>query len=63
MQYRVDFTINSDKYHPPITICVELPDAQAIILMTTPVTSVSISVSRPTIGEIAGLPMLDFKQI
>ena len=44
--YRVTFTIYSTPGYDPINITIGLPEREALILMATPVKSVSIAVAR-----------------
>lgn len=41
-------TVNSDKDHPPINIQFKIPEELAALLMSTPVTTIGLSVSTAT---------------
>ena len=61
MEYKLDITINSDKEHHPITLSTVVPEDVGRLIMATPVTSVTLAIGRVGFGEVAALPLLDYK--
>ena len=59
-EFRLTITVNSDRQHPPIVFRVAIPGNLAVLLMSTPITSVSLAVeSKP--GIVADkTKLLDF---
>lgn len=60
-EYKLDIIINSDKEHPPIKLSTVVPEEVGLLIMATPVKSVSLAIGRATIGEIGSVPFLEFK--
>lgn len=45
-EYKLTITVISDIEHPPISIQVVIPEALALLLMSTPVKATSLAIER-----------------
>jgi len=59
--YKLNTTVHSDKEHPPISFSCQVPQELALLLMATPVVSVTLSVEATPGMIVDRTKLLDFR--